>query len=73
MPYTSKKRVYPAAHATAITAVASRTHAILDPFRCVRSEGSMGTFVALILVSEEKDWCCGCMYNGCTEAYNLGV
>eukprot|EP00965_Chrysotila_dentata_P145107 4792452-Pleurochrysis_carterae.AAC.1 len=73
MPDPSTKRVCPAATATAIAAVPSRTHAIVDPFRCVRSGGGMGTFVALTLVSEERDWCCGCMYNGCTEACSLGV
>eukprot|EP00965_Chrysotila_dentata_P124580 4117680-Pleurochrysis_carterae.AAC.1 len=33
----------------------------------------MCIFVALTLVSEEKDMCCGCMYNGGTEACDFGV
>eukprot|EP00965_Chrysotila_dentata_P060576 2007348-Pleurochrysis_carterae.AAC.1 len=64
MSVPSRTRVCPTANATAIAAVASRIHAIFNPFRCVRSGGGMCTFVALTLVSEEKDWCCGWMYNG---------
>eukprot|EP00965_Chrysotila_dentata_P014726 487296-Pleurochrysis_carterae.AAC.1 len=56
-----------------IAVVASRTHAIVELFRRVRSGGGMCTFVALTLISEEKDLCCGWMYNGGTEACGLGL
>eukprot|EP00965_Chrysotila_dentata_P063793 2113998-Pleurochrysis_carterae.AAC.1 len=57
MPDPSRTRVCPAVNAIEIAAVASRTHAIVEPFRRVRSRGGMGAFVALTLASEEKGWC----------------
>eukprot|EP00965_Chrysotila_dentata_P038260 1271252-Pleurochrysis_carterae.AAC.1 len=72
MPDPSRMRICPAANATPIAVVANRIHAIVELFRRVRSGGGMCTFVVLTLVSEEKDMCCGCMYNGGTEACALG-
>eukprot|EP00965_Chrysotila_dentata_P129937 4295136-Pleurochrysis_carterae.AAC.1 len=64
VPDPSRTRVCPAANAMLIVAVASRTHAIVELFRRVRSGGGMCVFVAFTLVSEKKDMCCGWMYNG---------
>eukprot|EP00965_Chrysotila_dentata_P025650 852006-Pleurochrysis_carterae.AAC.1 len=56
-----------------IAAVASRTHAIVELFRRMHSGGGMCVFVAFTLVSEEKDMCCGWMYNGGTAACDFRV
>eukprot|EP00965_Chrysotila_dentata_P003622 119225-Pleurochrysis_carterae.AAC.3 len=73
MPDSSNTRDCPAASATMIAEGASRTHAIVELFRCVRFGVGMGACVALTLVSEERSCCRGCWYNGGTAARDVGV
>eukprot|EP00965_Chrysotila_dentata_P178614 5898946-Pleurochrysis_carterae.AAC.1 len=59
IPGPSRTFVCPAANTIMIAVVASRTRVVVELFRRVRSGAEMCTIVALTLVSEEKDLCCG--------------